>query len=103
MCYRGWLKVRSAQRNAEHFAALATPADPRKPRWGWNWPSRPVAMPSRPRPWMGSAGWLSTVNWLQIKFSTGVCGEVIWESFPDVVKYLQLPAKLLGAFKTAYH
>lgn len=99
--------MRSAQRNGEHFTPLTTPAfraaDPRKPRLGWNWPARPVAMPSRPRPWMGGAGWLSKANGLQMEFNTGVCGEVIWESFPDVVKCLQLPAKLLGAFKTAYH
>lgn len=29
--------------------------------------------------------------------------EVIWELFPDVVKCLQLLAKLLEAFITAYH
>jgi len=48
-------------------------------------------------------GWLPTANWPQRESGTGVCREVIQESFPDVVKCLQLPAKLLGAFKTAYH
>lgn len=78
---------------------LQVPASSARRRW----PPWPVVMPSQPWSWVGSAGWLSTANWLQMEFNTGVCREVIQESFPDAVKCLQLPAKLLGAFKTAYH
>lgn len=51
----------------------------------------------------GTANWLSTANWQQIQSNTGVCGEAIQESVPDVIKCLQVPAKLLGALRTTYH
>lgn len=95
-------KARSAQGNGEQFTLSAPSQVPASPARR-SWPSWPVVMPSQPWSWVGSAGCLSTANMLQMQLSTGVCREAIQESFPDVVKCLQLPAKLLGVFKTAYH
>lgn len=78
---------------------LQVPANPARR----SWPLWPVVMPSQPWSCPGTAGWLSAANQLQMEFNTGVCREAVQESFPDVVKCLQLPAKLLGAFKTAFH
>lgn len=98
--------MRSVKSNGEHFKPTATPAfhtaDLHKPCLGWNRPTSGVVMLSQSQILMGTTGLLSTANWLQMKFNTGVCEAVIWVGIvPRCCKMSLSPSQAAGGFQNS--